>query len=92
MKNHDRAFIALYVDDLLIFVKDMLVINKVKHALSHEFKMKYLYEAEYCIGIQIIRNKVRRTISLMQLKYVGDILSCVGMETYKFVKAFLMSM
>jgi hypothetical protein len=28
----------------------------------------------------------------MQLKYVGDILSCVGMETYKFVKAFLMSM
>jgi len=53
--NHNGAFISLYVDDLLIFVKDMLVINKVKEAFSHEFKMKDLNEIEYCIGIQIIR-------------------------------------
>jgi len=81
MENHNGAFIALYVDDLLIFVKDMLIINKVEEALSHEFKMKDLDEIEYCIGIQIIRYKSRRTINLKQLKYVGYILSCFGMET-----------
>ncbi len=37
---HVGAFIALYVDDLLIFIEDMLVINKVKEAFSHEFKIK----------------------------------------------------
>jgi hypothetical protein len=86
MKNHDRAFIALYVDDLLSFIEDMLVINKVKEALSHEFKMKDINELEYCIVIQIIKNKAKRTISIMQLKYVGDILSCFGMETCKSKK------
>jgi hypothetical protein len=82
MENHDGAFIALYLDDFLIFVEDMLVINKVKEALSHEFKMKDLDEVEYYIGIQIIRDKAKRTISIRQLKYVGDILSCFGMKTY----------
>jgi hypothetical protein len=59
----------------------MLVINKVEEALSHEFRMKDLNEIEYCNGIQIIRYKSRRTISLKQLKYVGYIFSCFGMET-----------
>jgi hypothetical protein len=58
----------------------------VKEALSHEFKMKDLDEIEYCVGIQIIRNKTRRTISPRQLKYVGDILNYFGMETYKSIK------
>jgi hypothetical protein len=64
----------------------MLIINNVKEAFSHEFKMKDLDEVEYCIGFQIIRDKARRTINLRQLKYVGDILHCFGMETCKSIK------
>ncbi len=76
----------MYVDDLLIFIEDMLVINKVKEALSHKFKMKDLGEVEYCIGIQVIRDKARRTISFGQLKYVRNILNCFDMETYTPIK------
>jgi hypothetical protein len=61
-KNHDKIF-ALYVDDLLIFIEDMLVIYKVREVLSHEFNMKDLGEVEYCIGIQVVRDKTKWTIS-----------------------------
>jgi len=61
----------------------------MKEALSHEFKMKDINELEYYIVIEIIRDKTKRTISIMQLKYVGDILSYFGMETCKSIKTHL---
>jgi hypothetical protein len=76
----------LYVDDLLIFVEDMLVINKVKEVFSHEFNMKDLGAIEYYIGIQVIRDKTKRTINLGQSKYVGNIFNHFNMETCKLVK------
>ncbi len=64
-ENHDKTFIALYVYDLLIFIENMMAINKVKEVFSHEFDMKDLGKVEYYVGIQVIRDKTKRTINLM---------------------------
>jgi hypothetical protein len=45
-----NAFLAMYVDDLLILNESVKVIN-IKTLFSSEFEMKDLGEVEYCFGI-----------------------------------------
>jgi hypothetical protein len=45
------VFFTLYVDDLLIFSKDLKVIERVKKSLSQEFEMKDWWEFEYFLKI-----------------------------------------
>ena len=52
-KGKDMLFIALYVDDLLIFANNPKAIDKLKEGLQQKFDMKDLGEAHYCLGIRI---------------------------------------
>jgi hypothetical protein len=45
-----NAFLAMYVDDLLILNESVKVIN-IKTFFSSEFNMKDPREVEYCFGI-----------------------------------------
>jgi hypothetical protein len=63
--NKDRTLVvALYVDDLLLFSKTLGEIEPLKRALSSAFEMKDLGEAKYVLGINIIRNRAKKTLMI----------------------------
>lgn len=71
--NHEtQVIIALYVDDLLIFAKDLSRINVVKSFLDKEYKMKHLGSAKFILGIRIRQEENR--IILDQTNYIMNFL------------------
>jgi hypothetical protein len=75
--------IAMWVDDLIIFGKDMANINDLKAQLNKEYEMKDLGELNYFLGIQVHRDKERKIIHISQSGYNRTILERYGMQTSK---------
>ena len=77
-----RAFIVLYVDDILIIGNDKTMLESVKQWLSC-FSMKDLGEAQYILGIKICRDRPSRLIGLSQDTYIDKVLSSFSMIASK---------
>ena len=73
----------MWVDDLIIFGKDMANINDLKAQLNKEYEMKDLGELNYFLGIQVHRDKERKIIHISQSGYNRTILERYGMQTSK---------
>ena len=56
--------IALWVDDLIIFGKDMASISALKAQLNEEYEMKDLSELKYFLGIQVHRDRERKIMHI----------------------------
>lgn len=76
-----KLIIAIYVDDFLIFYKDVNDLEKLKKDLCSSFKMKDMGEAKGCIGIRISQSS--RGIALDQNTYIKDVLKRFGMDDCK---------
>jgi hypothetical protein len=46
-------YVVLYVDDMMLVVKNMDVINEVKLQLSYKFNMKDLGASNFILGMEI---------------------------------------
>lgn len=68
------VLLALYVDDLILAATSKSLVSKVKEILVGQFKMKMLGDLNYCLGVQVHRNKQLGTVCIHQSKYVSDIL------------------
>ena len=55
------AFLVLYVDDILIASSDLGLLRETKDFLSQNFEMKDMGDTSYVIGIEIFRDRSRRT-------------------------------
>src|SRR5579859_1093017 len=75
--------IAMWVDDLIIFGKDMASINDLKVQLNEEYEMKDLGELKYFLGIQVHRDKERKIIQINQSGYNRTILERYRMQSSK---------
>jgi transposase InsO family protein len=82
IKRHDSCttIIALYVDDLLIACSSTVELNKLKRDLTTQFDMEDLGEATFILGIDITRDRPRRTISIGQSAYITSVLERHGMS------------
>lgn len=80
------TFVAIYVDDLLIFTNNQKIKNHIKGELNKKFKMKDLGDLCYCIGIHIERDRKNGVIYLDQRKYILEVLQKYGMSDCKTVK------
>ena len=76
----DVLYIVLYVDDLLLIGSSLAEVKQLKADLSARFEMKDLGEAEYVLGLQITRDRRRRTLSLSQADYIRRLLERYGMS------------
>src|SRR5271155_3881687 len=82
--NKEKGIIlAMWVDDLLIFGKDMDSVNDLKAQLSEEYEMKDMGELEYFLGIQVHRDRERKIIHISQPGYIRTILERFGMQDSK---------
>jgi hypothetical protein len=81
------VFLVLYVDDILLVGKDILMMEVVKSSLRKSFSMKDLGEATFILGIKINRDRPKRLIGLSQDAYIDKILNQFNMQDSK--KGFL---
>ena len=72
-------FIALYVDDLLLFSSSLPRLIHLKSKLCQLFEMTDMGEAHYILGLKITRNRSARQLSLSQQEYVRRVVERYGM-------------
>lgn len=78
------VLIAIYVDDFLLFFKNMKKLEEVKQYLCRTFKMKDLGAISSCIGMKI--KQFNDAIEIDQSSYAERILDRFGMADCKPVK------
>lgn len=71
-------FVAIYVDDVIIFSNDEALTNDIKAKLSDAFRMKDLEKASNCLGIRITREK--NAVALDQEAYIESVLARFNMD------------
>jgi hypothetical protein len=79
----DGTIITIYIDDLLIAGVSKPDINKIKASLSERFKMSDLRAYHFYLGMEVIRNRPRRTLRLSQKAYIEKVLQDYGFGSYK---------
>ena len=77
------VFLILYVDDILLIGNDVKTLTSVRHWLAEQFDMKDLGEANYVLGIQILRDRKNKRIALSQASYIDKILARFSMQNSK---------
>ena len=72
-------FIAVYVDDLLIFGPNIKDIQQIKNLLSTRFSMSNLGPVAYYLGMKVTRDRKARRIRLHQQSYLEDGIRKIGL-------------
>lgn len=78
------VYIAIWVDDILLFCSQRSTINNIKEKLQQKLNMKDLGEVSQCLGLNITRSK--DSIMLDQEKYIKEILIKFNMSECKSIK------
>ncbi len=79
---HCQLFLALYVDDLLLFGFDKSCVTNIQDPLRARFKMSYLGEISHYSGMEVDVETGR--ISFRQTTYIKKILERFQMTTANF--------
>ena len=77
------VFLVLYVDNILLIGNDIEVLSSVKGWLQNKFDMKDLGEANYILGIKLLRDRKNKVLALSQALYIDKILARFSMENSK---------
>ncbi|KAK6149390.1 hypothetical protein DH2020_016915 [Rehmannia glutinosa] len=77
------VFLVLYVDDILLIGNNVEVLSDVKGWLNNQFEMKDLGEANYILGIKLLRDRKNKLLALSQASYIDKILAKFNMENSK---------
>ena len=83
LNDSSFIFLLLYVDDMLIAVKNMHDVLGLKALLSQEFDMKDLGAAKKILGMEIHRDTGSRKLWLSQQSYAEKVLVRFGMSKAK---------
>lgn len=75
----EDMYIAIYVDDLLIFGKDASKLQQLQHELKSRFRMTDLGEVSHYLGIEVDVSADKSTITLRQTTYIKKVLSRFNM-------------
>ena len=76
-------FLVLYVDDILLIGNSVKVLSNVKGYLKKQFDMNDLGEANYILGIKLLRDRKNNVLDLSQASYIDKIVTRFGMENSK---------
>ena len=71
--------VIIYVDDLIILASNVSILKWLKSKLEDEFEMSDLEELRYCLGVEFERDRVNRTITMSQSKYIKEVLKRFNM-------------
>lgn len=80
------AFLALYVDDLLVSGSSLEIIEEIKDLLFTRFHMKPLGEVKTYLGINIMYDRDNQMIKLDQKPYIEQLATRFGVSNSRFFK------
>lgn len=78
-------FVAVYVDDFLIFSNDENEKCNLKKLLSDNFKVKDLGKAKRCLGLNITNDCENGIVKIDQKHYIDELVSKFGLNESKSV-------
>ena len=71
---------AVYVDDTIICSNDTSMLRAEKKRLSEAFEMDDRGEIHHILGMEVIRDRKNRVLTINQKTYLQDVLKRFGME------------
>jgi hypothetical protein len=83
LSNNNFIIVSLYVDDILIAGNSKEMIDTTKRWLSSNFEMKDMGEANYVLGVKIIRDRATKLLGLTQETYIKKMLERYHMQDSK---------
>ncbi|PHU26198.1 Retrovirus-related Pol polyprotein from transposon TNT 1-94 [Capsicum chinense] len=86
VSNGSFVYLLLYINDILIAVKDVREIIKVKAQLSKEFEMKDLGAAKKILGMEIMWDREKCKLYLSQKRHIEKVLHRFNMQNAKPVR------
>ncbi|XP_071940223.1 secreted RxLR effector protein 161-like [Coffea arabica] len=72
LEDGSMIYLILYVDNMLIVVRNKADIQKLKSFLSAEFEMKDLCAAQKILGMEIFRDRSQKKLFLSQKSYIEN--------------------
>jgi transposase InsO family protein len=83
--NGEMIVICLYVDDLFLFTASTRLLTQFKQGLHKAFEMEDLGEARLVLGMQIIRDRSNRALTISQQVYLEKLIDNLGLANMKAV-------
>src|SRR5277367_4314992 len=80
LRGEVRIIIPVFIDDITFGSSDSAQIDSAVKELSSHFKLRDLGPTTFLLGIEIVRNRAKREISLSQRQYIIDALERFGMS------------
>ena len=74
-----RITVPVYIDDITMASASNASMDRVVGELKQHFKLRDLGETKFLLGVEITRDRSKRSISLSQRQYVLDMLEKYGM-------------
>jgi len=84
--NGSVVYLAVYVDDLLLFTNNQELKRTIINQLEEKFKMRNLGPVSMILGINIHRNRQTKEIFLDQTEYIENILRRFNLENCNLVR------
>ena len=81
--DHHVVIVIIYVNDLIILASLMNSMSALKAMLEKKYEMSDFGELHFCLGVEFVRDRAMRTITMSQGKYVLDVLKQFEMEDCK---------
>lgn len=78
-----RILVVTYVDDFLAIAKKGPALDQFTYEFRSKFTIEELGDAEYFLGVRIVRDRVNRKLYLCQDAYIDKILERYGMTNCK---------
>ena len=75
--------LSFYIDDILLAGNDMSVIVATREWLSSQFEIKDMGEANYVLGVKIVRDQQKKLLYLSQETYIKKVLERFHMNNSK---------
>ena len=73
--HENGTIVAVYIDDLFILAPTKDLINKLKQQLDSRFRMKYLGDISWYLGMEVKRERPNRTIFVNQASYSRQLIT-----------------
>jgi hypothetical protein len=77
--------VVLYVDDMMIAGSNKRVVDAFKAAIEKQFDVKDLGDLKWILGMEVIRDRQRRILSINQKVYIQKMLERFGMMDCNYV-------
>ena len=75
-------FLMLYVDDLLMLVANKWLLNPRKTQLMDRFEMADMSDVSRALGMNIVCDREKWTITINQMDYTEDVIESFGMKGF----------